>query len=64
MINDPEAGVVKALFGSDSQVVTPLNFRMYLYWMLVLAGRERVTMAFWMSLGSVKIQHYLLLQIG
>jgi len=36
-------GVVNWLLGSDSQVIAPLNFLMYLYSMEVLAGRFTVT---------------------
>lgn len=39
----PDATVVNALLGSDSQVVTPLKILMYLYWSAVLAGRFTVT---------------------
>ena len=39
----PDATVVNALLGSDSQVVTPLKILMYLYWIAVLAGRLTVT---------------------
>ena len=42
-MNDPLDGVVICLFGSDSQVTCPLNLRMYLYSMVVLAGRLMVT---------------------
>jgi len=38
----PLAGVVNWLLGSYSQVTTPLNFLMYLYWMAVSAGRSTV----------------------
>ena len=41
--NVPDAGVVCKLFGSDSQVTTPLKMRMYLYWKSVLAGRVTTT---------------------
>lgn len=40
---DPLAGVVISMFGSDSHVTCPLNLRMYLYWICVLAGRLIVT---------------------
>ena len=40
---DPLAGVVRALFGSDSHVTAPLNLRIYLYSILVLAGTFTVT---------------------
>jgi len=43
MVNDPEAGVVAWLLGSDSQVTAPLNLRIYLYSKLVLAGSVTVT---------------------
>ena len=42
-MKEPLAGVVMELFGSDSQVMAPLNLRMYLYWIEVLAGRFTVT---------------------
>jgi hypothetical protein len=43
-MKDPPDGVVNSLFGSDSQdVSTPLNLRMYLYWMSLDAGTLIVT---------------------
>ena len=42
-VNDPLPGVVRALFGSDSHVTAPLNLRIYLYSMFVLAGTFTVT---------------------
>ena len=42
-VNVPDEGVVICMFGSDSQVTAPLNLRMYLYWIAVLAGRFTVT---------------------
>ena len=41
-VNEPLAGVVIELFGSDSQVTWPLFFRMYLYSMTVDAGSVTV----------------------
>lgn len=42
-VNEPEAGVVNILLGSDSHVIAPLNLRMYLYSIEVLAGKLIVT---------------------
>ena len=42
-MKEPLAGVVMELFGSDSQVMAPLNLRMYLYWIAVFTGRFTVT---------------------
>ena len=43
-MKEPLAGVVMELFGSDSQVMAPLNLRMYLYSTTVFAGSVTVTM--------------------
>ena len=43
IVCDPSAALVNERLGSDSQVVAPLNLRMYLYSNLVLAGTVTVT---------------------
>jgi hypothetical protein len=42
-VYEPEEGVVSWKFGSVDHVTAPLYFRMYLYWMEVLAGRLTVS---------------------
>ena len=42
-VNEPLAGVVICMFGSDSQVTLDWYLRMYLYWIAVFAGRFTVT---------------------
>jgi hypothetical protein len=43
VLDDPLTGVVNRLLGPDCHVICPLNFRMYLYSILVLV--ETLTVA-------------------